>query len=360
MHRLNSAQWSRFHELARGLDELPISAIPGRLASLEASGESVDVVAYLRLNYRLPQNPKFDVGARLADRYIIRGFLGEGGMGVVYRASQEITQRDVALKTVHPGLLLEGAAERFRAEIGMLGQLDHPGIVRVFDADVHRGGGNREILFYAMELVNGMPIHEFVAANGRDPVDVLSLFSRVVDAVSYAHKRGVVHRDLKPQNIYVDDQSRPVVLDFGLAGAADQALEDASSPHRLRFLRAGTPGYASPERFRFHSFDMDQEICGDVYSLGVVLYELLTGTRAFEFSDDVSYSEISSMRRGSKELKLADELTDIVGVSALIRRATAPNPEHRFKSAQDFLARIREVVQGRERQLRRNRKPREN
>jgi eukaryotic-like serine/threonine-protein kinase len=207
-------------------------------------------------------------GQRLG-HYTIRRVLGRGGTGTVYEAEQDNPARRVALKVIRPSPYLDELTPRlFRREGLALARLDHPGI-----GSIHEAGSENGCHYFAMELVEGVPLTSYAAAQRLTIRQRLELFVQVCDAVHYAHQRGVIHRDLKPSNILVNAAGQPKVLDFGLARIADPSAEYTQTIEPGTFH--GTLAYASPEQVRGNPADID--VRGDVYSLGTVLYELLTG-----------------------------------------------------------------------------------
>ena len=214
------------------------------------------------------------------DRFRIIEKIGEGGCGIVYRAEQlQPVRREVALKVIKLGLDTASVIARFGAERQALALMDHPGIARVFDAGSSRSGRP----FFVMELVAGERITDFCDQRRLSIAQRLELFARVCEAVQHAHQKGIIHRDLKPSNILVvehDGVAQPKVIDFGIAKAtsrqrlADQTIYTAFD----QFI--GTPAYMSPEQAGATGEDVDTR--SDIYSLGVLLYELLTGRPPFE------------------------------------------------------------------------------
>ncbi len=234
-----------------------------------------------------------DLPARIGD-YRILGVLGRGGMGVVYEAEQPSPRRLVALKVIRGEASVdEGHVAMFRREVEVLARLEHPLIARLYESGRTPEGQH----FFAMELVRGATLSEVLRAHDRplDPAEVrrrLALFAEIADAVHYAHQRGVIHRDLKPSNLVVVDGStaRVKILDFGLARVTDGDAV-ATRVTEIGTIR-GTLPYMSPEQASGRPDSID--VRTDVYALGVILYELLTGRLPHDFS---SLSIVDALRR---------------------------------------------------------------
>jgi eukaryotic-like serine/threonine-protein kinase len=213
-------------------------------------------------------------GSRIGPYTIIRK-LGEGGMGIVFLAEQEKpVRRKVALKVIKPGMDTEQVVTRFEAERQALALMNHPGIARVLDAGATDSGRP----FFVMELVDGVPINEYCDRERLSLGSRLELFVAVCRSIEHAHQRGIIHRDIKPSNVLVtliDSKAVPKVIDFGVAKAVDQRLTERTLFTRFGAL-VGTPEYMSPEQAGESGAEID--IRSDVYSLGVLLYEILTGT----------------------------------------------------------------------------------
>ena len=214
-----------------------------------------------------------DAGSRVGP-YTIVSKLGEGGMGVVYLAEQtEPIKRRVALKVIKHGMDTDQVVKRFEAERQALALMDHVAIARVFEAGETDSGRP----YFAMEYVDGEPITTYSDGKRLDTAQRLDLFSKVCDGLQHAHQRGIIHRDIKPSNVLVtemDGEAQPKIIDFGVAKATEQSLTDRSALTAMGVL-LGTPEYMSPEQAELAPLDVDTRT--DVYSLGVVLYEMLTG-----------------------------------------------------------------------------------
>ncbi len=237
-----------------------------------------------------------DVGSQIGP-YKLREQLGEGGMGVVYVAEQsEPVQRKVALKLIKPGMDTREVIARFEAERQVLAMMDHPNIARIIDAGTTDSGQS----FFVMELVYGIPINEFCDKHERSTQERLELFTKVCRAVQHAHQKGIIHRDLKPSNVLVasiDGQAVPKVIDFGVAKATSAKLTEQTVYTQFSQM-VGTPLYMSPEQAELGVADVDTR--SDVYALGVMLYELLTGNTPFD-SETLKQAGFDEMRRIIRE-----------------------------------------------------------
>ncbi len=325
MSETNHSELRRVFELAidappdqrRGILDRECAGQPELRRSVEAMLDAADDNRFLA---RPTASGKVDGLAAVADRsgssigpYTLVRLLGEGGFGSVYLAQQtEPIARKVALKILKPGMDSREVLARFDQERQALALMDHPNIARVLDAGT-TGQGQPYVV---MDLVEGLPISQFCDSRNLSVRERLDLFVQVCSAVQHAHTKGIIHRDLKPSNVLVsiqDDKAVARVIDFGIA----KAVAGSAATHSdLTVQRAliGTPEYMSPEQAR-GSADLDTRT--DVYSLGVLLYELLTGSTPFT----------------SKELRLAglDEM------QRLIRDVDPPNPSSRLARATEQL-----------------------
>jgi len=249
------------------------------------------------------------VGTRIGD-YKLMELIGEGGFGLVYVAQQqEPIRRRVALKIIKPGMDSRDVIARFEAERQALAMMEHPHIATVLDAGI----SDDERLYFVMELVRGVPITEFCDHQRLTPRNRVELFCDVSAAIQHAHQKGIIHRDIKPSNVMVTlHDGRPVVkvIDFGVAKAIGQRLTDKTIYTRF-FSMIGTPVYMSPEQAEMSGLDTDTR--SDIYSLGVLLYELLTGTTPFERErlDSVGYDEMRRIIREEEPPKPSQRVTTL-------------------------------------------------
>jgi serine/threonine protein kinase len=235
--------------------------------------------------------------------------IGEGGFGVVFLAEQtEPVRRKVALKILKPGMDTHQVVARFEAERQALAIMDHPNIAKVFDGGATPTGRP----YFVMELVKGVPITQFCDQNHLTPRQRLELFVTVCQAVQHAHQKGIIHRDLKPSNVLVSrHDTTPIVkvIDFGVAKALGQDLTDKTLFTGIAQM-IGTPLYMSPEQAGMSDLDVDTR--SDIYSLGVLLYELLTGTTPFtrEHFKTAAYDEIRRIIREVEPQKPSTRLSE--------------------------------------------------
>ena len=274
-----------------------------RLEALLAAHDSPDeslpgtapgVKATIKLD--LADAPDEAVGQTLG-RYKLMERLGEGGCGVVYVAEQTVpVRRRVALKVIKLGMDTKAVVARFEAERQALAMMDHPNIAKVLDAGTTEVGRP----YFVMELVRGIRITDYCDQNNLSTKERLELFIKICQAIQHAHQKGIIHRDIKPSNILVtlhDGVPVPKVIDFGIAKATEGRLTDATVYTQLhQFI--GTPAYMSPEQAEMSGLDIDTR--SDIYSLGVLLYELLAGSTPFDAQELMSQG-IDQMRKTIRE-----------------------------------------------------------
>jgi len=259
-------------------------------------------------------------------RYKLLEKIGEGGMATVYMAEQkQPIRRRVALKIIKLGMDTKQVIARFEAERQALAMMDHPNIAKVFDAGTTDTGRP----YFVMELVRGLPITEFCDKNSLTTRERLDLFIFACQAVQHAHQRGVIHRDIKPSNILVtlhDGQPVPKVIDFGIAKAVNQQLTEKTVFTRYSQM-IGTPEYMSPEQAEMSGLDIDTRT--DVFSLGVLLYELLTGTTPFdsEYLLSKGYGEMQRIIREEEPIRPSTKISTLGEALTEVAKHRRTSPE---------------------------------
>ncbi len=285
-----------------------------------------------------PSAPSADASALPeVDGYTIKGKLGEGGMGVVWRAHQLSTGRDVALKLLPPHSLgSEKAQQRFDREVKTAASLEHPHIAGVYDSGLHRG-----VFFYAMQVIEEADeFNRYVKEAGLDAKAIIQLTIKIAKAVDFAHDKGIVHRDLKPGNVVVDKAGEPHILDFGLA----KGIEGQDAQLSMQGELVGTPMYMSTEQARGEVLTLDGRT--DIYALGVMLYEVLVGAFPYE-SGGGAYEIIRrKLEQDPQRPRMLNEKLDL-DIEAVLLKAIAPRREERYESAGAFAQELRNYLRGR-------------
>ena len=290
---------------------------------------------------------------RRVGRYDVVAEIGSGGMGVVLRAMQRTPKREVAIKLIKPELFNRASADRLEHEAELLGRLRHPGIAQIFEAGqaqvVDEAGAQMNRPFIVMELVEGSPLKAYAETRDLSIRDRVALLANLCDAMQHAHQRGVVHLDLKPANILVDENNSPRVLDFGVAKAIDHGVQARLAEGGSV---VGTLVYMPPEQLTGHMRDLDTR--ADIFALGAVGFELLTGSTPRSVSHSrladpatcvdaqqaVRDAMLSALVAPTPEAHEVEPTIDS-DLSAVLSRAMAPDREHRYASMDQFGADLR-------------------
>ena len=260
-------------------------------------------------------------------------------MGTVYEAEQDNPRRTVALKVIRPELVSPELVKRFNHEAQILARLQHSGIAQVYEAGMGEDGQP----FFAMEFIRGMPLDEYARSRGLDAAARLELLAKVCDAVQHAHDKGVVHRDLKPGNILVDESGQPKVLDFGVAHVTAADLLSTSSRTQTGQL-LGTLSYMSPEQLAADPSRLDGR--SDVYTLGVILFELLANRLPYHL-DQLPVHEVARVIEHQEPSRLGSIDTIYRGdVEIIVAKALEKDKTRRYASAGDLASDIRRYLRG--------------
>jgi len=259
-------------------------------------------------------------------KYDIISILGKGAMGIVYKARDPDINREVAIKTIRFDLISEKTEKedmmkRFMREAQAAGKLQHPHIITVYDV-----GREADLTYIVMQYIEGQSLQSKIAAHDEYSIgQILTLMDNLCEALDYAHQHGVIHRDIKPANILIDEQGKPYLVDFGVARVETSTLTQTGTT-------VGTPSYMSPEQVMGKHLDKRS----DIFSLGVILYELITGHRPFEGDNitTVIYKIVNEEPANPSELK--KNLP--AGFEPVILKSLAKNPEDRYSSCQELAA----------------------
>jgi serine/threonine protein kinase/Tol biopolymer transport system component/tetratricopeptide (TPR) repeat protein len=313
---VNPAERAMYLKQVCGGDETLRAEIESLLRAHEEAGTFLDSPA-LDPGVTLDASSLTEGPGTVIGRYKLLEKIGEGGMAIVYMAEQtEPIRRKVALKVIKLGMDTKNVIARFEAERQALALMDHPNVAKIFDGGTTDTGRS----YFVMELVRGVSITDYCDANRLSPRERLELFVQVCHAVQHAHHKGIIHRDLKPSNVMVtlhDGRPVPKIIDFGIAKATNQRLTGKTLFTRYAQI-IGTPEYMSPEQAQMSGLDVDTRT--DIYALGVLLYELLTGTTPFgeEELRRAGYLEMQRVIREQEPVKpstklstLGETLTDI-------------------------------------------------
>ena len=326
------------------------SEVESLLASDDEAGTFIESPASAIPRDLLPES---DYAGRSFGAYRIIREIGRGGLGAVYLAARADDQyrKEVAIKVVKRGLDTDDILQRFRAERQILAQLDHPNIARLIDA----GSTEEGLPYFVMEFVDGQPISSFCETRGLSTRERLELFRQVCGAVTYAHQHLVIHRDIKPSNILVNEEGVPKLLDFGIAKVLH--ADDPLAAQTMTGIRVMTPEYASPEQVR----GLPISTATDIYSLGVLLYELLTGRRPYRLTtstpEDISRAVVDQVpERPSTAVTRAaiapqpaviDAKSLRGDVDNIVLMALRKEPTRRYATVGQFSEDIRRYLEGR-------------
>jgi len=270
-------------------------------------------------------------------RYKIVRLIGEGGMGAVYEAEQDQPRRTVALKVIKPGMASPALLKRFEQEAQALGRLQHPGIAQIYEAGTADTGYGPQP-YFAMEFIRGEDLHSFVASRHLNTLERLELFAKVCDAVHHAHQRGLIHRDLKPGNILVDETGQPKILDFGVARLTDRDAQATSQTDVGQLI--GTLAYMSPEQVLADPLELD--IRSDVYALGVILYELLAERLPYSLSNKLHEALLAI--REEDPARLSSVNRSYRGdIETIVAKSLEKDKSRRYSSAAELAGDIRSI-----------------
>ncbi len=334
------AERARFLDNACNGDRELREQIDALLDADSSAGDFLDAPPFDRPSEPQPRPTPFDGGRRIG-AYDVTRLIATGGMGTVFEARQDHPHRTVALKVMRSAVNSKEAQRRFRYEAELLGRLRHPHIAQIFEAGIHREGA-ADVPYFAMEFVpDATTLTEFAESRALDARARLALFIKVCDAVQHGHEKGVIHRDLKPANILVDASGEPKVIDFGVARATHHDVPLTTVQTNIGQL-VGTLAYMSPEQIGGNPDDVDTR--SDVYSLGVILYELLAGRRLFEVAGKPMLDAARAIADGEPAPLGTIDRGFKGDLDTIVQTALFREKSRRYASAADLAADIRRYL----------------
>jgi non-specific serine/threonine protein kinase/serine/threonine-protein kinase len=298
--------------------------LPTSTDATSAGGEDPNTAAHIKISK--------------LGRYTITRLIGEGGMGAVYEAEQDQPRRTVALKVIKPGLASPELLRRFAQESQALGRLQHPGIAQIYDAGTADAGYGPQP-YFAMEFIRGETLRDYADSHKLTARQRLEIVAKVCDAVHHAHQRGLIHRDLKPGNILVDDTGQPKILDFGVARVTDSDAQATMQTDVGQLV--GTLAYMSPEQVLADPLELD--IRSDVYALGVILYELLAGRLPYTISRKIHEALHAISEEDPAKLSSINR-TYRGDIETIAAKALEKDKNRRYASAAELAADIRHYL----------------
>ena len=282
-------------------------------------------------------DPSDLIGEQLFGEYTITSLLGEGAIGAVYQARHNTIGKDIAIKVLHERSARdEETVQRFEREALAISMLNHPNIIRVLIF----GRSDEGLLYLAMEHVEGVPLRQFLTAEGLDEIQAIHIFTQLCSALQEAHDMGIIHRDLKPENILLTEEREEdnvvKILDFGMAKLLDTNEEIKKQKLSKSGVVYGTPGYVSPEQAQ--ALELDHR--SDIYSLGCILYETLAGVRPYVAK---SAAQMLAAHVHEEPRPLSEVASGEVSLpmQRIIARAMAKDPDDRFQNARTMLHALR-------------------
>lgn len=339
-----SSQRAAFVEQACGGDESLRREVESLLEQAQNTGSFLEAPAMEVAARNLASEPGIRSHPTTIGRYRIVRLLGEGGMGTVYEAEQEDPRRRVALKVIKLGLATPDRLRRFRRESQALARLQHPGIAQIYESNTADTGFGLQP-YFAMEFIRGLPLKEYAAVHRLDTRQRLVLMAKICEAVQHAHQRGLIHRDLKPGNILVDETGQPKILDFGVARITEEDGQEGDEQATMQTglgQVVGTLAYMSPEQVLGQPLEVDTR--SDVYSLGVILYELMSGRLPYQVSHRQLPEAVQTILEEEPASLSSINRTYRGDIETLARKALEKDKARRYESVADLVADIQRYL----------------